>query len=154
MVWGQNMLKYLHMDEIRDLQQRRRPPNPETRESHKREFGKQVLLPLGLFLLFSVGATAAAAYFHIGNVERWSQITSIFLMIFWMVLGLILLVILGGLVYLVSRALQLLPPYTRMAQDGIEAIRQQVETGTDITVKPVIKILSFLAVIDALLGRR
>ena len=148
------MLKYLHMDEIRDLQQQRRPPNPETRAAHKREFGKQVLLPLGLFLLFSVGAAAAAVYFHVGSVESWSQIASIFLMLFWMVLGLLLLAILVGLVYLISRALQLLPPYTRMAQDGIETIRKQVETGSDITVKPVIKIQSFLAVIDALLGRR
>lgn len=148
------MLKYLHMDETRDLQRWRRPPNPETRASHKREFGKQVVLPLGLFLFISAGVTAAAVYFQVGSVERWSQIASIFLMIFWMLLGLILLVILGGLVYVVSKLLQLLPPYTRIAQDGIETIRKQVETGTDITVKPVIKIQGFLAVIDTLLGRR
>jgi hypothetical protein len=142
------------MDETRDLQRWRRPPNPETRASHKREFGRQVLLPLGLFLLISAGAVAAAVYFQVGSVERWSQIASIFLMIFWMLLGLILLVILGGLVFVVSKLLHLLPPYTRIAQDGIETIRTQVEAGTDITVKPVIKIQSFLAVIDTLLGRR
>ena len=148
------MLKYLHMDEIQDLQQRRNPPNPATRAAHRREFGKQVLLPLGLFLLLSIGAMIAAAYFHVGSVERWSQIASILLMLFWMLLGLILLAILGALVYLITKALQLLPLYTRMAQDGIETIRKQVETGSDVTVKPVIKIQSFLAVINALLGRR
>jgi hypothetical protein len=142
------------MDETRDLQRLRTPPNPETRASHKREFSKQVLLPLGLFLLISAGVVTAAVYFQVGGVERWSQIASIFLMIFWMLLGLILLVILGGLVYVVSKIMQLLPPYTRIAQDGIETIRKQVEAGTDITVQPVIKIQSFLAVIDTLLGRR
>jgi hypothetical protein len=142
------------MDETRDLQRWKRPPNPETRASHKREFGKQVLLPLGLFLLVSAGAVTAAVYFQVGSVERWSQIASIFLMLFWMLLGLILLVILGGLVYVVSKLLQLLPPYTRIAQDGIETIRKQVEAGMDITAKPVLKIQSFLAVIDTLLGRR
>jgi hypothetical protein len=142
------------MDETRDLQRWRRPPNPETHASHKREFGKQVLLPLGLFLFLSAGAAGAAVYFQVGSVERWSQIASIFLIIFWMLMGLILLGILGGLVYVVSKLLQLIPPYTRMAQDGIATVRKQVEAGTDITVKPVIKIQSFLAVIDTLLGRR
>ena len=71
-----------------------------------------------------------------------------------MLLGLILLVILVGLVYLVGRILQLVPPYTRLAQDGIKTIKHQVAAGADISVKPVIKIQSFLAVIDALLGRR
>lgn len=148
------MLKYLHMDEITDLQKWKRPPNPETKSAHKKEFRRQVLLPLGIFLLLGVIAAGLLIYFGVGTVERWSQVATIFLVIFWMLIGLILLVISVGLVFLVSRLLQLLPPYTRLAQDGIETIKQQVESGADVTVKPVIKIQSFLAVIETLLGRR
>ena len=154
MVCTQNMLKYLHMDEIRDLEKWRRPPNPETRAAHKKEFGTQVVLPLALFLLFFVAAAWALIYFEVGNIARWSQVATIILVIFWMVVGILALSILVALVFLVSRLLQLLPMYTRIAQDGIETIKHQIETGADITVKPVIKIQTFLAVIDALRGRR
>jgi hypothetical protein len=142
------------MDEMRDLEKWRKPPNPVTRAAHKKEFGTQVVLPLVLFLLSFAGAAWALIYYEVGSIARWSQVATIFLVIFWMVVGLIILSLLGALVYLVSRLLQLLPMYTRMAQDGIETIKHQVETGADITVKPVIKIQSFLAVIDALRGRR
>jgi uncharacterized protein involved in cysteine biosynthesis len=148
------MLKYMHMDEKRDLQIRVRLPNPKTRATHKKEFRNQVLIPLILTILISVIAVGVLIYYGVGSIERWSQIASIFLIMFWMVIGLLLLTITVGLIFLISRLLQLLPPYTRMAQDGIETIKHQVESGTDITVRPVIKIQSFLAVIDALLGRR
>jgi len=69
-------------------------------------------------------------------------------------IGLVILVFLGGLVYLVSQILRQLPPYTRLAQDGIETIKERAIAGADISVKPVMKIQSFLAVIDALRGRR
>jgi hypothetical protein len=142
------------MDEKRDLQKWRRSPNPETRAAHKKEFRRQVLLPFGLFVFLSLLAAGILIYFSVGSIERWSQIATIFLIIFWMLLSLLLLVVLVALVYLISRLLQLLPPYTRIAQDGIETIKHQVESGADITVEPVVKIQSFLAVIDTLLGRR
>lgn len=150
----QIMLKYKHMDEMREIQEWRKPPNPETQARHKKQFRIQVLLPLALFLILCLGITAALYYFKIGSVEQWSHIASIMLIVFWMILGLILLVVLVALVFLVTKLLQLIPPYTRRAQEGIETVKQQVEAGADITVKPVLKIQSFLAVINALRGRR
>jgi hypothetical protein len=148
------MLKYMHMDEKRDLQIRARPPNPETRAAHRKEFRKQILLPFFLVILITLIVVGVLIYFGVGSVERWSQIASIFLIMFWMVIGLLALTITAVMIILISRLLVLLPPYTRIAQDGIETVKRQVEAGTDITVQPVIKIQSFLAVIDALRGRR
>ena len=142
------------MDQRKGLHLQKRPPNPKTRAAHKKEFGKQVLLPFSLFIILSIGICAVLISYNVGTTERWAQIASIFLISLWMLLGIILLALLVGLIYLIGRTLQLIPPYTRLAQDGIETIKRQVETGADITAKPVIKIKSFLAVIDALRGRR
>lgn len=142
------------MDEIQDLQTVRRPPNPETRAAHKREYRRQVLLPLVLFLVLFGAVAGILIYYKVGTIAQWSQIATIFLILFWMVIGVLFLAILIALVYLTSKLLTLLPPYTRIAQDGIETIKHQVESGADISVTPVMKIQSFLAVIDTLLGRR
>ena len=136
------------------MQLPKRPPNPKTRAAHKKEFRKQVILPLSIFFILLGVASALLIYFEIGTIERWSQIASIALISLSMVIGLVILALLVGLVFLVGQILRQLPPYTRLAQDGIETIKEQVITGADITVKPVMKIQSFLAVIDALRGRR
>ena len=148
------MLQYMHMDEKRDLQKRKPLPNPLTRAAHRKEFRLQVLLPFVLFVLAAAAAVGLMIYYGVGTVERWSQVATIFLVLFWMVIGLLVLVVVIGLIFVISKLLQLLPPYTRMAQDGIETIKRQVESGANITIQPIIKIRSFLAVIDALRGRR
>ena len=68
-------------------------------------------------------------------------------------LALILLVIVAGVLYLVNYILKILPPYARLAQDGIETVKMQVEKGADISSKPVIQIKSFLAVVNAIFRR-
>jgi len=70
-----------------------------------------------------------------------------------MLFSLIALVILGGLVYFVSYLLRLLPPYTRMAQDGIEKIKEYAQKSADIPAKPIIQVQSFIAAINALFKR-
>lgn len=129
-------------------------PNPLTRASHRRAFSRQVLLPLVLFLLVSIALTVVFIMNGVGTVETWSQIATILLVSFWMLGGLILLALTAVLVYLVTSVLKTLPSYTRMAQEGIETIRTQVEKGADITAKPVIQIQSFLAAVNALFRRK
>ena len=90
----------------------------------------------------------------VGDVTTWSQISTILLVSLALLLGLITLAILGGLVYLVSYILGILPGYTRMAQDGIETIKKQAVKGADIAAKPVIQVQSFLAVVNAIFGRK
>lgn len=129
-------------------------PNPVTRASHRREFSLQVLLPLGLFLLLAIALTVVFILNSVGTVEAWSQIATIMLVTLWLLGGLILLALVGALLYIVSYVLKMLPPYTRMAQEGIETIRTQVEKGADVTAKPVIQIKSFLAAVNAIFRRK
>lgn len=129
-------------------------PNPVTQTAHRREFLRQVTLPFILFLILSIALALVLAYNNIGSVERWAEIATIFLIMFWMLLGLIGLALLVMLVFLVTQVLRLMPPYTRMAQEGIESIKTSVTKGADLTAKPFIQIQGFLAMVGAILGRK
>ena len=89
----------------------------------------------------------------VGSIERWSQIATIFLILFGLFIGLIGLAVFVALTFIVTQILRILPPYTRVAQDAIEQIDRQVKAGADISVKPVIEVQRFLAVIDVLFKR-
>lgn len=129
-------------------------PNPVTKAAHRRDYNRRVLLPLIGFILVLVGVSVAFILLKVGDVSTWSQIATIFLITLVLFGGLILLGIVGGLVYLVSYVLRILPGYTRMAQEGIETIKTQAIKGADITAKPVIQVQSFLAVVNAIFGRK
>ena len=151
------MLKYYHMEDnpIPDEEKASLPePNPVTRAAHKRDFFKRVILPFVLGILVLVSLVVAFILIPIGDIETWSQIATIFLIGLWLIFGLIIFLLVGVLVYLVSYVLKVMPSYTRMAQQGIDTIREQATKGADITVKPVIQIQSFLAAVSAVFGRK
>ncbi|MBN2044253.1 MAG: hypothetical protein JW757_04460 [Anaerolineales bacterium] len=129
-------------------------PNPVTRESHRKDFFRRVILPLILVLVVITAIVVVFILLPVGDVETWAQISSIMLIASALLLGLATLVILGLLVYLVTYLLKLLPPYTRMAQEGIEKIKDSVEKGADIPVKPVIQVQSFISAISILFRRK
>lgn len=151
------MLQYERMDESTLSEEKSftlPEPNPVTKAAHRRDFFRRVTLPLIVGLLILIGIAIAFILIPVGDVETWSQITSILLIGLTMIGGLLVLAFLGGLVYLVSYLLGILPPYTRMAQDGIEQIQEYAEKGADIPVRPVIQVQSFIAAINALFNRR
>jgi hypothetical protein len=129
-------------------------PNPFTQASHRREVKRQVLLPLTIALVVFLSVGIWLAWAGVGTVERWSQIAVIFMLIIGLVLGLIFLGVIIGLFYLIIMILRTIPPYARMAQDAITKINQQVKAGSNVSVRPVIEIQKFLAMVDVLLGRR
>lgn len=129
-------------------------PNPVTREAHRKDFFRRVTLPLILILVLIIALVVLFALLPVGDVAAWSQISTILLISLALLLGFITLVILAGLVYLVSYLLKLLPPYTRLAQDGIEQIKTYAEKGADIPVKPIIQVQSFISAINTLFRRK
>lgn len=128
-------------------------PNPETRAIHRREVFRQITLPLIFMLIALIGAGIWAVWAGVGSIERWSQIATIFLAFFGLLIGLIVLAVFAALTFIVTQILRILPPYTRIAQDAIKKIDRQVKAGADIAVKPVIEVQRFLAVIDVLFKR-
>jgi uncharacterized protein involved in cysteine biosynthesis len=129
-------------------------PNPVTQAKHRREIRRQVIVPFVFCLVVIIGIIVWFVLTGVGTVERWAQVSSLLLMSFGMVLGLIVFALLVATVYVITQILRILPPYTRLAQDAIEKIDSQVKSGADISVKPVIEVQRFLAIIDALFRRR
>jgi hypothetical protein len=129
-------------------------PNPVTQTSHRREVNRQVILPMVVALIVFVSFGTWLVWVGVGTLERWSQIAVIFMLIMVLVLGLILLGVTIGLLYLVAIILRVIPPYARVAQEAIAKIDQQVKAGANISVRPVIEIQKFLAMVDVILGRR
>lgn len=129
-------------------------PNPKTRAAHRQDVRRQLTLPIVILSVVIVAVVVVLVYFKVGSVERWAQIATIFLVLFGLIGGLIVLSLLVVVTFLVSQLLKLLPPYARMTQDAIEKIQEQAIKGADISVKPVIQVKSFVALIGALFSRK
>lgn len=129
-------------------------PNPATQGIHRREISRQVILPLVIALIVFIGVGVWLIWNGIGTVERWAQIAMIFMLLFGLALGLLIFSVTVGLLFLITQVLRIIPPYTRLAQDAITKINRGVKTGADISVRPVIELQKFLAIVDVLLGKR
>lgn len=129
-------------------------PNPVTQAAHRREVNRQVFLPFAIALIFLLTMGTWLVWANIGTVERWSQIAIILMLVMGLVLGLIILGVTIGLLYVITMVLRTIPPYARIAQDAIVKINQQVKAGSNVSVRPVIEIQKFIAMMDVLLGRR
>jgi hypothetical protein len=130
------------------------PPNPVTRKAHQKEMWLQVRLPLIVVLLLFVGMAYLAWVNGWGDLSQYAKIAQIIMILPVMGVGLVVLVILIGGIVATTYVLRILPPYARLTQDAIEKIINQTVTGADISVKPIIQIQSFIAMIEVLLGRR
>jgi hypothetical protein len=128
-------------------------PNPTTRARHRKQLLRQITLPLFFGALVVIAVVVWLYVSGIGNAETWAQITTIFLLLPVLVLSLIPLAVAIALIYGVTQILSILPPYAHQAQLAIDRIERQIKSGADISVAPVLKIQSFLAVVDTIFGR-
>ena len=82
--------------------------------------------------------TSMAAFGPNGRSPIWAAISTIWLVIPVMFFGLIFLALLGGLVYLLARALQILPPYTSKAQYYVNRGASEAKRFSDMATQPVL----------------
>ena len=107
-----------------------------------------VILIIALIVLINI-----ATFRDGGDVERWAAVSTIWIMIPIMVGMLIFLVLLGGLIYLLARLLNITPTYTNMAQGYVRKAAVYIKRGADAVVKPVIQLKGFLATVEAFFQR-
>jgi energy-coupling factor transporter transmembrane protein EcfT len=136
-----------------------RLPQPihESYKKHRRELGWQIILPVALSAAGFI-ALIVLIYFATfegdGDVSRWAAISTIWIVIPVMLAGLILLALIGGLVYLMKRLLNVAPTYTGMAQDYVHKAAGYVKRGADMAVKPVLFLDGVGAGIRTFFGRK
>jgi len=126
-------------------------PHPE-RESiskHRRQVRQQIILPFVLAIVFIVALAVLvgiATFSWGGDVARWAQISTIWLVVPMMFFGLIILALFSGLVYGLMRLLKVTPHYTGIAQNYVLAFKYRIQYYADQLIEPVLTIKSWLSV--------
>ena len=135
------------------------PPKPvhETYLKHRRELKWQILAPVvvSLILCFACsGLVYVATFGYGGDVTLWAEISEIWLAIPTIIIMVVIFAIIGGLIFLLTKLLEILPRYTFMAQDLSYKMKAYVRRGADYAAKPVIFLDSLGASINRIFGKR
>jgi hypothetical protein len=83
-------------------------------------------------------------------LTSFSNISAIWIILLMVPPGLMLLAVLAGVIFLISRLLRLLPPYAHLAQAYTAYFAALVRHGLDQLVKPVMAVSAFFASWQAL----
>jgi len=88
------------------------------------------------------------------DVGRWAAASAIWISIPIIIMAFVFLAVLGGIVYLLMRLLQIAPIYTGKAQDLAHKVEGYARRAADAAVKPIIALNGIGASIQAFLGRK
>lgn len=133
-------------------------PHPQhySYQQYRKQRLVQVILPVVLAVLLFIGMIVLISFATFnsgGDVGRWAAVSTIWIVIPIMLAGLIFLVILIGLIYLMARALGILPYYTGLTQDYVHKAQGYIIRAADAAVKPVIVLNGYLENIIAFFER-
>lgn len=132
------------------------PPSHYSYLEHRRQFWLQIFLPmiLAVIVIVALAVISGIAAFGVnGDPARWAAISTIWLVVPVMIFGLLFFAVLGGLVYLLARGLQVLPTYTSNTQYYIQRVTGQIKRSSDMATRPVFFIEGIMARIKAIFGR-
>ena len=116
----------------------------------------QIILPITVTVILCIALIVlinVAAFRDGGDVARWAAVSTIWIVIPIMVGLVIVLALLGGLVYLMYKLLDITPTYTGLAQDYVHKAAAYIKRGADAVVRPIIGLNGILASINAFFER-
>jgi hypothetical protein len=133
-------------------------PHPEHYSylKHRQQRTTQIILPVVISVLVMIGMIVLISFVTFksdGDVGRWAAISTIWIIIPLLLVGLILLAVLIGLIYLMARALGTMPYYTGLAQDYVYKARGYIVRAADMVAAPIIAIEGYVENIKEFLGR-
>ena len=116
----------------------------------------RIILPIVLTAVLTIALIVLiniATFRDGGDVARWAAVSTIWVVIPIMIGMLIFLALLGGLIYLLARLLNITPTYTGMIQDAVRKAAVRIKQAADAVVKPVIRLNGVAAGIKAFFDR-
>jgi uncharacterized membrane protein len=129
--------------------------NHPSYQNHRRQFWLQIFLPMilaALLILVVVVITGVSAFGVNGDSPRWAAISTIWLVIPVMFFGLLFFVLLAGLVFLLARGLEALPPYTSKAQYYVNRAASEAKRFSDMATQPLLFLEGIKASLKAIFG--
>jgi hypothetical protein len=124
-------------------------------QKHRREVWTKIIIPMlvAVAVIAAVATLTGLAAFGEGSqVGRWAAISTIWIVIPFMLAGVLFLLIFGGLIYGMSRLLQVIPPYTGYAQKFAWRVQGYLKRGADMVVRPVLFLDEITAALKRLFG--
>ena len=106
---------------------------------HRKQMWTQILLPILAAVLVFVAViivTSLAAFRANGDVGRWAAISTIWLVLPVIFVGLVFLILLTAMIYLMARVTALIPPYSFQAQQIVHRIEEGVKRTAQMVRKP------------------
>ena len=119
---------------------------------HRKELIWKIIFPVVLSTVLCLALIVLiyyATFYDNGDVARWAAVSTIWIVIPIIIGLLIILALLGGLVYLMARLLNVTPMYTGLAQDYVNKAVVYIKRATEAIIKPVIQFNGVLASITA-----
>ena len=132
-------------------------PVHESYLKHRKDLAWKIILPVVLSAVLCLGLIVLiniATFRDGGDVQRWADISTMWIAIPTMLTLLIILALLGGIIYLLGRLLNIAPNYTALAQDFVHKIEGYVKRGADAVARPIISIDAIGASINRIFGKR
>ena len=132
-------------------------PVHESYLKHRKDRVWKIIVPVILSAVLCIGLIVLvniATFQGGGDVARWAAISTMWIAIPTMLGMLVFLVIIGGLVYLMAKLLNILPTYTGKTQDIFYKIEGYARRFADSAAKPIIFIDSIGAGINRIFGKR
>ncbi len=130
--------------------------NPKTHAEHRREVFWQITLPLiisVLLILAAIGAIIFSVTQPATQLERWADVSLMWLILPSLFFALIILVVLVAFVYAITLLLHVTPRFARLVQYYFEIGEAKVRQVTNWLAEPFLRVESFLAVLRWI-GRR
>ena len=123
-------------------------------QKHHQQLIWQILVPLSVAVIIALGIAVLdilKASTEIDIHSRWAMISTILLVLIWVILGLVplALVVLG--IWLLTKSRKSIPPYLVAFSVIIDRVRMRAQGITDGMASPVIKIRSINAGLRQLL---
>ena len=132
-------------------------PVHESYRKHRKDLAWKIILPVVLSSVLCLGLIVLinlATFSWGGDVQRWADISTMWIAIPTMLGMLIFLALVVGIIYLLAKLLNITPKYTFIAQVFVYKIEGYVRRGADAVAKPIISLNSIGASIGRLFGRQ
>ncbi len=123
------------------MESRHRRPTHASYRKHRRQLAWQIVVPVIVAALLIIAATvlvSMAAAKGTGDIARWAAISTIWLVIPFLFIGLVVLALVIGLAYAVGLGAGFIPPYTRKAQVFVSQVEAGVKRGAAMAYRPTL----------------
>ncbi len=132
-------------------------PVHESYLKHRKDLAWKIIFPVVFSAVLCIGLIVLinlATFRADGDVQRWADISSMWIAFPILVTLLVFLALLGGIVYLLAKLLNITPKYTLIVQDFFYKIEGYAKRAADAAAKPFIFLDSIGASINRFLGRQ